>query len=125
MVKADCFEHESLDKVVQVGFCGSQSPQIIIICKSMYQNLTLCFIFLLEYNCFTLLHQFLLYNEVNQLYEYIYIYIYPLLDFPLPPYSPSPPSRSLQSTELLFPGSYIFLFIGLLHFSGAYILESS
>ena len=84
MVKADCFEHESLDKVVQVGFCGSQSPQIIIICKSMYQNLTLCFIFLLEYNFFTLLHQFLLFNEVNQLYAYIYI-------SPLGPPSPSLP----------------------------------
>ena len=94
MVKADCFEHESLDKVVQVGICGSQSPQIIIICKSMYQNMTLCFIFLLEYNCFTLLHQFLLYNEVNQLYEYSYIYIYIYispLGLPSPSLFPIPP----------------------------------
>ena len=30
------------------------------------------YIFLLEYNCFTILYQFLLYNEVHQLYVYIY-----------------------------------------------------
>ena len=28
---------------------------------------------LLEYNCFTMVYYFLLYNEVNQLYVYIYI----------------------------------------------------
>ena len=32
----------------------------------------LFFIFLLEYRCFTILCQFLLYNKVNQLYVYIY-----------------------------------------------------
>ena len=30
------------------------------------------FFFLLEYNCFTMLFQFLMYNKVNQLYMYIY-----------------------------------------------------
>ena len=46
---------------------------------------------LLEYNCFTVVCQFLLYNKVNQLYVYIY---------PLPP-SLSHPSRWSQSTELI------------------------
>ena len=56
------------------------------------------FFFLLEYNCFTMLCQFLLYNEVNQLYVYIYLHIRSLLD--LPPTPPSHPSRSPQCTEL-------------------------
>ena len=37
---------------------------------------------LLEYNCFTMLCQFLLYNKVNQLYVYIYPHIPSLLHFP-------------------------------------------
>ena len=32
----------------------------------------LCYSFLLECNSFTMLHQFLPYNKVNQLYEYVY-----------------------------------------------------
>ena len=52
------------------------------------------FIFL-EYNCFSMLCWFLLYNKVNQLYVYI---ISSLLD--LPPTPLSHPSRSSQSTEL-------------------------
>ena len=51
---------------------------------------------LLEYNCFTMLHSFLLYNKVNQLYIYIYPHISSLLRLP-----PSHPSRSSQSTELI------------------------
>ena len=46
---------------------------------------------LLEYNCFTMLCQFLLYNKVNQLYIYIY-HLIPSL---------SHPSRWTQSTELI------------------------
>ena len=44
---------------------------------------------LLEYNCFTMLCYFLLYNKVNQLY----IYIYPHIPSPLrlPPTLPIPP----------------------------------
>ena len=37
---------------------------------------------LLEYNCFTLLCQLLLYNKVNQLYVYIYLHIPSLLSLP-------------------------------------------
>ena len=50
--------------------------------------------FLLECNCFTVLGQFLLYNEVNQLCD---AYI-PSLS--LPPSRPIPPCRSLQGTKL-------------------------
>ena len=44
---------------------------------------------LLEYNCFTMLCQFLLYNKVSQLYVYIYPHIPSLLC--LPPTLPIPP----------------------------------
>ena len=44
---------------------------------------------LLEYNCFTMLWYFLLYNKVNQLYVYIYPHIPSLLS--LPPTLPIPP----------------------------------
>ena len=44
---------------------------------------------LLEYNCFTMLCQFLLYNKVNQLYVFIYPHIPSLLS--LPPTLPIPP----------------------------------
>ena len=54
---------------------------------------------LLEYNCFTMLCQFLLYNKVNQLYVYIYPHI-PSLCASLPP-SLSHPSRWSQSTKLI------------------------
>ena len=37
---------------------------------------------LLEYNCFTVLCQFLLYNKVNQLYAYVYPRILSLLHLP-------------------------------------------
>ena len=44
---------------------------------------------LLEYNCCTMVCQFLLYNKVNQLYKYIYPHISSLLG--LPPTLPIPP----------------------------------
>ena len=44
---------------------------------------------LLEYNCFTMVCEFLLYNKVNQLYIYIYPHISSLLR--LPPTLPIPP----------------------------------
>ena len=54
---------------------------------------------LLEYNCFTLLCWLLLYNEVNQLYVYIYPHIPSL--FRLSPMLPITSSRWSQSTELI------------------------
>ena len=56
------------------------------------------FFFKLEYNCFTMSCQFLLYN-VNQLYVYI-LYMYPLLLKPRSHLPSIPPSRSSQSTKL-------------------------
>ena len=44
---------------------------------------------LLEYNCFTMVCYFLLYNKVNQLYIYIYPHISSLLHLP-PSYPPYP-----------------------------------
>ena len=44
---------------------------------------------LLEYNCFKMVCQFLLYQKVNQLYIYIYLHISSLLR--LPPTLPIPP----------------------------------
>ena len=55
----------------------AQSRLIMLFCTS-----------LLEYNCFTMVCQFLLYNKVNQLYVYIYPHISSLL--PLPPTLPIP-----------------------------------
>ena len=54
---------------------------------------------LLEYNCFTMVCQFLLYKKMNQLYVYIYPHIPSLLH--LPPTLPIPPPRWSQSTELI------------------------
>ena len=42
----------------------------------------LCLTSLLEYNCFTMVCYFLLYNKVNQLYIYIYPHISTLLRLP-------------------------------------------
>ena len=52
---------------------------------------------LLEYNCFTMVCSFLLYNKVNQLYVYMHPHISSLLR--LPPTLPIPPSRWSQSTS--------------------------
>ena len=54
---------------------------------------------LLEYNCFTIVCQFLLYNKVNQLYIYIHPHVSSLLR--LSPTLPIPPSRWAQITELI------------------------
>ena len=55
---------------------------------------------LLEYNCFTRVCQFLLYNKVNQLYIYICSHISSLLHLP-PSHPPHPTPRWSQSTELI------------------------
>ena len=67
----------------------------IVIFKTMRNNIVL-----FVYSCFPMSCQFLLYNEMNQLYN-MYTYIPSLLD--LPPIPPqSHPSRSSQRTELNF-----------------------
>ena len=73
--------------------------------KITYQFIIDCcnFIFLislLEYNCFTMLCQFLLLlNKVNQFYVYIYPHIPSLLS--LPPTLPIPLPRPSQSIKLI------------------------
>ena len=83
-------------------FCPDSSFLIILcymqlrfcLCSNFSLSLVKCpvLVFLtsfLEYNCFTVLCQFLLYNKVNQLYVYICPYIPSLLR--LPPTLPIPP----------------------------------
>ena len=63
-------------------------------CMNAWQASSTRHYFLLEYNCFTMSCQFLLYSMMSQLS----MYIYPLpLEPPL--HLPSHPSRSSQSTE--------------------------
>ena len=52
--------------------------------------------FFLEYNCFIMLCQFLLYNEVNQLYVYIYPISLELLFHPTPNPTPLGHHRALN-----------------------------
>ena len=69
-------------------------------CGTLHSCLFFFLTSLLEYNCFTMLCQFLLYNKVNQPYVYMYPHILSLL-LSLPP-SQSHPSRWSQSMELVF-----------------------
>ena len=73
-----------------------------IICFPLtYHTVCISFFFKLRCSCFTVLCQFLLYSEMNQLC--VYMYPHPLghpSHPPIPPSNPSHPSRSSQSTEL-------------------------
>ena len=77
-------------------FAFVTEQHIISIFQGICQKYDFSFTSLLEYNCFTMVCQFLLYNKVNQLY--IYSHISSLLR--LPP-SLSHPSRWSQSTKLI------------------------
>ena len=71
--------------------CRDQWPLWLLWCGSPFLFLQFVFIFIysfkkLENNCSTMLYQFLLYNNVNQPYIYIY---------PLPVEPPSPHSTPL------------------------------
>ena len=55
----------------------------------------------LEYNCFTMLCQFLLYNKVNQLSVYVYPHIPSLLSFP--PTLPTPPLQVVTKHQADLP----------------------
>ena len=59
---------------------------------------------LLEYNCFTMLRQFMLNNKVNQLYVYIYPHIPSLLR--LPPTLPIPPLQVVTKHRADLPVLY-------------------
>ena len=67
----------------------STTFKFIFIFYNLYSSIFLTS--LVEYNCFTMLCQFLLYNKVNQLYVYIYPHIPSLLLLP-----PTPPIPLLQ-----------------------------
>ena len=58
----------------------------MILIRGRYDSVSTLFIYfltsLLEYNCFTMVCWFLLFNRVNQLYIYIYPHISSLLRFP-------------------------------------------
>ena len=56
---------------------------------------------LLEYNCFTMVCLFLIYNKVNQLYIYIYPHISSLLH--LPPTLPIPPFQMVTKHRADLP----------------------
>ena len=71
--------------------CKEANVKVFLFCFVLFLT------FLLEYNCFKMVCQFLLYNKVSQLYIYICPHISSLLR--LPP-SLSHPSRWSQSTEL-------------------------
>ena len=74
-----------------MGIC---SLHLIILDNFFYSSL-------LEYNYFTILCQFLLYNKVNQPYAYIYPHIPSLLN--LPPILPIPPLQVVANTKLISP----------------------
>ena len=75
---------------------------------------------LLEYNCFTMVCQFLLYNKVNQLYIYIYRHIPSLLR--LPPTLPIPTLQVVTKHRVDFPVLCYVLF--LLDRAGLYLPET-
>ena len=91
---------------------------------------------LLEYNCFTMLCQFLLYNKVNQLYVCIYPHISSLLR--LPPTLPIPPLQvvtkhgadipvlcSCFPLAICFTFGSIYMSVLLSHFIPAYPYPST
>ena len=79
--------HRTIDKSETLSFTIYNRHINIDECNLIFFFLTS----LLEYNCFTMLCLFLLYNKVNQLYIYIYPHILSLLRLPPshPPY-PTP-----------------------------------
>ena len=68
---------------------------------SFYYFLGIFLTSLLEYNCFIIFCQFLLYNKVNQLYVYIYPHIPSLLH--LPPALPFPPLQVVTQHQADLP----------------------
>ena len=69
--------------------CYLQTFVVVVVEANFIYLFIYLFTSLLEYNCFMMVCQFLLYNKVNQLYLYIYPHIPSLLC--LPPTLPIPP----------------------------------
>ena len=83
-----------------------QNPIFVMYITGLLMCCTVCMWFflcisLLEYNCFTMLCQFLLYNKVNQLHVYIYPHIPFLLS--LPPTFLIPPLQVVTKHQTDFP----------------------
>ena len=112
--------------------------KVIVLLTTIYD---MCFIFyyfltsLLEYDCFTMVCQFLLYNRVNQLYIYIYPHIPSLLR--LPPTLPIPPLQVVTKHRadlpvlcgcfplaICFTFGSVYKFMPLSHFIPAYLSPS-
>ena len=77
--------------------CTSLLPPLLDLFLFIYLFLTS----LLEYNCFIMVCQFLLYNKVNHLYIHIYPYISSLLC--LPPILPIPPLQVVTKHQADLP----------------------
>ena len=104
----------------------------------LHTNISPFFFFLtslLEYNCFTMLCQFLLYNKVNQLYVYIYPHIPSFLclpaTLPIPPlqvvteYLADLPVRcSCFPLAIYFTFGSVYMSMPLSHFVQAYPFPS-
>ena len=78
-----------------------QSPLFFSFLYLISLNVLFCLTSLLEYNCFTMVCQFLVYNKVNQLYIYIYTQISSLLR--LPPTLPIPPLQVVTKHQADLP----------------------
>ena len=83
-----------LEQILCLNFFLFNMSSLVPSVLCFFSYLLLClwgvfFTSLLEYNCFTMVCWFLLYNKVNQLYVYIYPHIPSLLR--LPPTLPIPP----------------------------------
>ena len=84
-------------------------------------------IFIVEYNCFTVVCQFLLYNKVNQLYVYLYPHIPSLLC--LPPTLPIPPLQVVTKQRADLPvlcscfSLAIYFTFGSVYMSMTYVLK--
>ena len=96
MLKIFIFEFKKKQEKIEIIFIN-----MIKYVKVRFSWLIILFFLtsLLEYNCFTLLCQLLLYNNVNQLYMYIYPHIPSLLR--LPPTLPIPPLQVVTKHELI------------------------
>ena len=93
---ADELQTFNLGEEQGVGKVGALKREHIPQSSDFHQS---CIFFLLAYNCFTMLCQFLLHNKVNQQF----VYLYPLsLGPPSQPHPLSHLSRSSQSTKLSY-----------------------
>ena len=87
--KSQLFERKYIESP---AWCLTQKELLVVVESSRHFVLIYLSILtsLLEYNCFTMVCYFLLYNKVNQLYIYIYPHISSLLSLSSHPPYPIP-----------------------------------